>query len=205
MVALSNLTEKKEEKKRKGEQSFIPLSCDVIYVSYFFSFCRCCRTRTKMNPSSSSMAPVLVDYHQKSANLRSKILKNEEQRIQLEQKLRSLSNVDSRLKQRQQIDYIQSYFTQLNQESQRAELRNSQLLNDITQAEHNLNQLRIDTEHLIRLKHDYLQYLESNYPDWQKRISTEATTNVNTYDFNRPDKQQNGKKIRDRTSSGRTF
>jgi len=136
-----------------------------------------------MNPSS--MAPVLIDYHKKSANLNSRILKNEEQRIELEQKLRSLSNVDSRLKQRQQIDNIQSYFTQLNSESQRAKQRNTQLLNDITQAEHNLNQLRIDTEHLIRVKHDYLQYLESNYPDWQKRVSSEMTTNVNNFDLNR--------------------
>jgi hypothetical protein len=131
------------------------------------------------------MAPVLIDYHKKSANLNSRILKNEEQRIELEQKLRSLSNIDSRLKQRQQIDDIQSYFTQLNSESQRAKQRNTQLLNDITQAEHNLNQLRIDTEHLIRIKHDYLQYLESNYPDWQKRVSSEMTTNINNFDLNR--------------------
>ncbi len=135
-----------------------------------------------MNPSSSSMAPVLADYHQKSANLRSKILKNEEQRIALEHKLRSLSNVDSRLKQRQQTDYIQSYFSQLNQESQRAEQRNLQLLNDINQAENNLNQLRINAEHLISLKHDYVQYLETNYPDWRKST---PTTNINTYDFHR--------------------
>jgi len=128
------------------------------------------------------MAPVLADYHQKSANLRSKILKNEEQRIALEHKLRSLSNVDSRLKQRQQTDYIQSYFSQLNQESQRAEQRNLQLLNDINQAENNLNQLRINAEHLISLKHDYVQYLETNYPDWRKST---PTTNINTYDFNR--------------------
>jgi hypothetical protein len=128
------------------------------------------------------MAPVLVDYHKKSANLRAQILRNEEQRIILEHKLRSLSNVDSRLKQRQQTDYIQSYFTQLNQESQRAEQRNIQLLNEINQAENNLNQLRINAEHLIRLKHDYVQYLESNYPDWQKHM---PTTNINTYDFNR--------------------
>jgi hypothetical protein len=128
------------------------------------------------------MAPVLADYHQKSANLRSKILKNEEQRIALEHKLRSLSNVDSRLKQRQQTDYIQSYFSQLNQESQRAEQRNLQLLNDINQAENNLNQLRINAEHLISLKHDYVQYLETNYPDWRKST---PTTNINTYDFHR--------------------
>jgi hypothetical protein len=132
------------------------------------------------------MASVLNDYHKKSANLNSKILKNEAQRIELEQKLRSLSNVDSRLKQRQQTDNIHSYFIQLNQESQRAKQRNTQLLNDITQAEHNLNQLRIDTEHLIRVKHDYLQYLESNYPDWQKQ----TTRNVNTFDLNRINKQQ---------------
>jgi hypothetical protein len=52
------------------------------------------------------MAPVLVDYHQKRTNLLSKILQNEAERIQLDGKLRSLSNVDSRLKQRQQIDHI---------------------------------------------------------------------------------------------------
>ncbi|CAF1503091.1 unnamed protein product [Rotaria sordida] len=121
-----------------------------------------------MNPSSSSMAPVLADYHKKTANLRSKILKSEEERIQLEQKLHSLSNIDTRLKKQQQIEYIQSYFTKLNEESQRATQRNLNLLNDLTQAEHNLNQLRIDTEQLIRLKHDYLQYLESSHSNQQK-------------------------------------
>jgi chromosome segregation ATPase len=135
-----------------------------------------------MNPtSSSSMALVLADYHKKSANLRSKMLKNEGERIQLEEKLRSLSTVDSRLKQQQQIEHVQSYFTKLNQESQRAEVRNSQLLNDLTKAEHNLNQLRIDVEHLIRLKHDYVQYLESNL---QKPGS--AGTNTNNYNSDRP-------------------
>jgi chromosome segregation ATPase len=124
------------------------------------------------------MALALADYHKKSANLRSRMLKNEEQRIQLEQKLRSLSTLDSRLQQRQQIEHIQSYFTQLNQESHRAEQRNASLLNDITQAERNLDQLRIDVAHLIRLKHDYAQYLESNYPN-----------------SNRSHQQQNGKEI----------
>ncbi|CAF4440868.1 unnamed protein product, partial [Adineta steineri] len=100
--------------------------------------------------NSSSMTSALADYHKKRVHLRSKILKSEEERIQLEQKLQSLSSIDSRLKQREQVDHIQSYFTQLNQESQRAEQRNLQLLNDITQAERNLIQLRMDAEHLIR-------------------------------------------------------
>jgi hypothetical protein len=147
------------------------------------------------------MAPTLIDYHQKSTVLRSKILKNQEERVQLEQKLHSLSNVDSRLKQRQQIDQIQSYFTNLDQESQRAKQRNSQLLNDITQAERNLDKLRTDAEHLIRLKHDYLQYLESNYPDWQKRIPTGMSTNVNTYDFNRLNQQHDDQSISESTSN----
>ena len=132
-----------------------------------------------MNPS---MAPVLVEYHQKSSNLRAKILRSEEERLALEQKLRSLSNVDSRLKQRQQTDYVQSYFTQLNQESQRAEQRKLHLLNEIDQAEKNLHQLRINAEHLIRSKQEYHQYLESNYTDSQKQT---PTANINTYDFNR--------------------
>ncbi len=147
-----------------------------------------------MNPSS--MAPVLTDYHKKSANLRSKILQNEEQRYQLEQKLHSLSTIDSRLKQRQQIEDIQSYFTQLNQESQRAEQRNLKLLNDITQAERHLDKIRIDAEHLISLKQDYSQHLESNYPNWKKPVSTETRTNVNNsniYDFDRIPQKQNGK------------
>ncbi|CAF4080610.1 unnamed protein product [Rotaria sp. Silwood2] len=153
-----------------------------------------------MNPStsSSSMAPVLADYHKKTANLRSKILKSEEERIQLEQKLRSFSSIDSRLKQQQQIEHIQSYFKQLNEESQRAKQRNLNLLNDLTQAEHNLNQLRIDTEQLIRLKNDYIQYLESSYSNRQKNISTGAYTNVhNTIDdFDRLRQQQNDGNLR---------
>ena len=147
--------------------------------------------------NSSSMTSVLADYHKKRVQLRSKILKNEEERIQLEQKLQSLSSIDSRLKQREQIDHIKSYFTQLNQESQHAEQRNLQLLNDITQAERNLIQLRMDAEHLIRLKSDYSQHLETNYPNWEKSISTEANKNVknNIYDFDRFSQQQNSKKI----------
>ena len=137
------------------------------------------------------MALVLADYHKKSANLRSNMLKNEGERIQLEEKLRSLSTVDSRLKQQQQIEHVQAYFTKLNQESQRAEVRNSQLLNDLTKAEHNLNQLRIDVEHLIRLKHDYVQYLESNHPNLPKPGS--AGTNTNNYNSDRSHQQSNGK------------
>ena len=103
------------------------------------------------------MAPVFTDYHQRSTNLRSKILKNEEQRIQLEQKLRFMSTNNSRSYQRKQIQHIQTYFTRLNQESQRAEQRNLQLLNDLTQAQQHLDKLHFDAEHLIRLKNDYLQ------------------------------------------------
>ena len=76
------------------------------------------------------MAPVLTDYQQRSTNVRSKILKNEEQRVQLEQKLRLMSTNNPRSYQRKQIQHIQTYFTRLNQESQRAEQRNLQLLND---------------------------------------------------------------------------
>jgi uncharacterized protein (DUF3084 family) len=131
------------------------------------------------------MALALADYHKKSANLRSRMLKNEEQRIQLEQKLRSLSTLDSRLQQRQQIEHIQSYFTQLNQESQRAEQRNLTLLNDLTHAQQHLDKLHLDSEHLTRLKNDYLTYLESNYPNWQRPTSTRTSTNIdssNEYD-----------------------
>ena len=44
------------------------------------------------------MALVLNDYHKTSTNLRSKMLRSEEERVQLELKLRSLSTIDSRLK-----------------------------------------------------------------------------------------------------------
>lgn len=124
------------------------------------------------------MAPVLADYRKKAAYLRSKILENESERVELETKLRSLSTIDLRLKQRQQIEDIQSYFAQLNQESQRAQQRNLSLLNDLSQAEQNFNQLRVDVEQLIRLKNDYLQYLESSYPNWQKGISTATVPTV---------------------------
>ncbi|CAF0800591.1 unnamed protein product [Adineta steineri] len=135
---------------------------------------------------------MLADYHKKRVQLRSKILKCEEERIQLEQKLQSLSNIDSRLKQ-QQIDHIQSYFTQLNQESQRAKERNLQLLNDITQAERNVAQIHIDVEHLISLKSDYSQYLETKYPTWQKSVSSETNTIIdnNIYNFDRLPQQRN--------------
>jgi len=131
------------------------------------------------------MAPVLNDYQQRSTNLRSKILKNEEQRLQLEQKLRFMSTKNPRSYQRKQIQHIQTYFNRLNQESQRAEQRNLQLLNDLTQAQQHLDKLHFDAEHLIRLKNDYVTYLESNYPNWQRPTSTQTSTNIdssNEYD-----------------------
>ncbi len=137
-----------------------------------------------MNPSSS-MAPVFTDYQHRTTNLRSKILKNEENRIQLEQKLRSMSNNSSRTYQRKQIQHIQTYFTRLNQDSQRAEQRNLQLLNDLSHAQQYLDKLHYDAENLIHLKNDYLTYLESNYPNWQKPTSSRTSTNVdssNEYD-----------------------
>ncbi|CAF3559716.1 unnamed protein product [Rotaria sordida] len=135
-----------------------------------------------MNPSSSSpsMTPLFSDYQQRSTNLRSKILKNEEQRIQLEQKLRLMSNNNTRSYKRKQIQYVQTYFTRLNQESQRAEQRNLQLLNNITEAQQHLDRLHFDVENLIRLKNDYLNYLELNYPNWQKPILTRTSTNINS-------------------------
>ncbi|CAF4031816.1 unnamed protein product [Adineta steineri] len=139
---------------------------------------------------------MLADYHKERVQLRLKILKCEEERIQLEQKLQSLSNIDSRLKQ-QQIDHTQLYFIQLNQESQRAKERSLQLLNDITQAERNLAQIHIDVEHLIRLKFDYSQYLETKYPTWQKSVSNEISTIIdnNIYNFDRLPQQQNTSSI----------
>ncbi len=136
-----------------------------------------------MNPSS--MAPVLNNYQQRSTNLRSKILKNEEQRIQLEQKLRLMSNNNLHSYQRKQIQHIQTYFARLNQESQRAEQRNLKLLNDLTNAQQHLDKLHSDAQHLIRLKNDYVNYLESNYPNWQKPTSTRTSSNIdssNEYD-----------------------
>jgi hypothetical protein len=126
------------------------------------------------------MAPVLNEYQQRSTNLRSKILKNEEQRIQLEQKLRLMSNNNSHSYKRKQIQHIQTYFTRLNQESQRAEQRNLQLLNDLTRAQQHLDKLHFDAQNLISLKNDYVNYLESNYPNWQKPTSTQTSSNIDS-------------------------
>ena len=133
----------------------------------------------------SSIAPIYPDYQQRSTNLRSKILRNEEQRIQLEQKLRSMSNNNPHLHQRRQIQHIQTYFTRLNQESQRAEQRNLQLLNDLTQAQQHLDKLHSDAEHLTHLKNNYSTYLESVYPNWQRPISNQTSMTIdssNDYD-----------------------
>lgn len=140
-----------------------------------------------MNPlSSSSMAPLFNNYEQRSSNLRSKILKNEEQRMQLEQKLRFMASNNPRSYQRKQIQHIQTYFTRLNQESQRAEQRNLQLLNDLTQAQQHLDKLHLDAENLIRVKKDYLAYLEANYPNWQKPASMETSINMpSSNEYNR--------------------
>ena len=141
-----------------------------------------------MNPSSTSasaVAPVLTDYRQRSSNLRSKILQNEEQRMQLEQRLRAMTTKTSPIRQRRQIQHIQTYFTRLNQDSQRAEERNLNLLSDLTHAQQHLDQLHDDAEHLTRLKADYLAYLESHYPKWQRPASARSSTNLpstNEYD-----------------------
>ncbi|CAF1519234.1 unnamed protein product [Adineta steineri] len=139
------------------------------------------------------MSSVLTDYHRKRIRLRSKILQSQQERIQLEQKLQSLSSINSGLIQQPQIDHIQSYFTQLNQESQHAKKRNSQLLNDIIQAERNLIQIRMNIEDLIRLKSGHPQYLETKYPNWQKPVSNETNRiiNNNIYNFDRVPQQRN--------------
>ncbi|CAF0883897.1 unnamed protein product [Adineta ricciae] len=144
---------------------------------------------------SSTLSSTIADYHKRSARLSSEILKSEEQRVLLDQRLNSLFTIDSRLKQRQQVDDIHSYFNNFNQESERARQRNLQLLNDIHQAEQHLDQLRQDSERLIRLKHDYAQYLESNYPNWQKSQSTiSAIVNKDVYDFGRSNTTQTSEK-----------
>ncbi|CAF3334013.1 unnamed protein product [Rotaria socialis] len=134
-----------------------------------------------MNPSSSPpMAPLFNNYHQRTTNLRSKILQNEQQRVQLEEKLRFMSMNNSVPYKRKQIQHIQTYFARLNHESQRAEQRNLQLLNDLTQAQQHLEKLHSDAENLIHLKNDYVNYLEANYPNWQKPTSNHTSTNINS-------------------------
>ena len=137
-----------------------------------------------MNPSSSaSIVLGLTDQQQqRQSNVRSKILRNEEQRLQLEQKLRLMTSNTSRSYQRKQIQHIQTYFNRLNDQSQRAEQRNLQLLNDLTQAQQQLDKLHFDAEHLICLKNDYVTYLESHYPDWQRPSSSSTRTSSQEYD-----------------------
>ena len=125
------------------------------------------------------MAPVWSDYRQRNSNLRSKILKNEEQRLQLEQKLRSMSTNTPHSHQKRQIQHIQTYFTRLNEQSQRAEQRNLKLLQELTQAQEHLDKLHFDAEHLSQLKNDYLHYLETHYPNWQRPTSSSSTPHVN--------------------------
>lgn len=103
-----------------------------------------------------TMAPYLNDYHQRSTRLRALLLRNEEERLQIEQKLRSISTIDLRLQQSRTLDQIQDYFARLNEESRRAEERNRRLLNDFTRAQSLLDQIQIDAEKLIRLKRDFL-------------------------------------------------
>ena len=126
------------------------------------------------------MAPGMNNYQQRSTNLRSKILKNEEQRVQLEQKLRLMLNKSLPTYQKRQVQHIQTYFTRLNQESQRAEQRNLHLLQDLTQAQEHLDKLHNDAQHLMHLKNDYVSYLQTNYPKWQKPTSTQTSSNIDS-------------------------
>ena len=105
---------------------------------------------------------------QRISNVRMKILKDEQQRLELEQRLRALNSRSSQLHQRKQIQHIQTYFNRLNDQSQRAEQQNLQLLHQLTEARQRLDQLHNDAEHLIHLKDDYEKYLESRYPAWQR-------------------------------------
>lgn len=133
------------------------------------------------------MAPYLADYHQKSSAQYAKVLKMEEQRLQLEEKLRLMSSIDSRLQQRLQPDQNEAYWTRLKDESRQADARNSKLLADLDRAEENLSKLRADTDRVIRLKLEYVNYLEKSYPEWEKpTISALVKTDVDTaYNFNR--------------------
>lgn len=119
----------------------------------------------------SSMALVLPGVQQTGQNLRLKILKNEEKRLELEQKLRLMSSKSSHSYQKRQIAHIERYFQRLNQDSQRAQQRNLQLIEDLSQAQDRLDQLHFDAQHLIDLKNQYCHYLESHYPKWQRPIS----------------------------------
>lgn len=115
----------------------------------------------------SSVAPVLNDAGQ---NLRLKILRNEEKRLELEQKLRSMSSKSTRSYQKRQIEHIERYFQRLNQDSHRAQTRNLQLIEDLTRAQENLDRLHFDVQHLVDLKNQYCSYLESHYPNWQRPV-----------------------------------
>lgn len=121
-----------------------------------------------MNPHRAG----LPSHQERNSNLRLKILKNEEARLQLEQRLRAMNNRSTQLHQRKQIQHIQSYFNRLNEQSQRAEQRNLNLLHQLTEARERLDHLHNDAEHLMRLKDDYVRYLESHYPNWQRPMSS---------------------------------
>ncbi|CAF0782338.1 unnamed protein product [Didymodactylos carnosus] len=145
-----------------------------------------------------------IDYHNRTTSLRAKILKNEEQRILLDQKLRQMSTVDSRLK-RFQIQQIQSYFDKVNSQSERAEKRNMTLLQDLNRAEQHLDQLRKDAEKLVHLKQDYQHYLQQSYPNWKPSTTlteplVEQQQFYNPYDRLVQEVQQN-KIIKEQKSS----
>jgi hypothetical protein len=111
----------------------------------------------KSTTSSSVGLSYLGDYYHKSSLLRAKIAKNEQQRVQLDEKLRCLTNVDTRLQQSQQIDRVQAFLTRLDRESQHAQQRHMKLLNDLAHARSTLDQIRIDANRLIRLKYEHQQ------------------------------------------------
>ena len=105
--------------------------------------------------------------------------------MQLEQRLRTMLTRSSRSDHRRQIQHIQTYFSRLNQQSEHAEQRNLNLLNDLTQAQQRLDRLHHDAEHLARLKNDYSAYLAANYPRWQALRSSGASSQLdssNEYD-----------------------
>lgn len=109
---------------------------------------------------------------QRISNVRNKILQDEQQRIELEQRLRAMNSRSSQLHQRKQIQHIQTYFNRLNEQSKQSQQQNLELLHQLTEARQHLDQLHNDAEHLIRLKDDYTKYLESRYPTWQRPMSS---------------------------------
>ncbi|XP_067312457.1 uncharacterized protein [Pseudorasbora parva] len=66
--------------------------------------------------------------------------------------------------------WLQGRWLEISEQERRAQIHNQKLLQDFQRAQDTLNDMWASTEAMINIRVQYEQYLEENFPQWQKRL-----------------------------------